>query len=245
MGDYIEFVCDKCGWRYVNEDDIFMIGKSHDVSVAPLLFSTSDMMEHQPVTGRYGEYYCYSCGKIVKKFVINKIWENMDGFEEAEIIKYIEGYDDSLKIIEFDDELQKCLKCGKYLNLRPDRKKFFVLKEDGDFEILDEYYLLPAYHFLEMKNIKYKFFGKYCGYFCINCRKQINKFIIIENPANLNENEIKEILNDHTFDLTIYLEKTDNLCPECGDEVVYLDESSKCPKCGEGKLKIENLLIMD
>ena len=76
-------------------------------------------------------------------------------------------------------------------------------------------------------------------------RKQINKFIIIENPANLNENEIREILNDHTFDLTIYLEKTHDLCPECGDGLMYLGESSKCPKCGKGKLNLENSILMD
>lgn len=230
--------------QYIRENDIFMINKKHEVDVVPLLFSTSDMMQYQPVTGDYSELYCYSCGKIVKKFSIDKIWENMYSFEDEEIISYIENYDDSLKIINFDDKFQRCINCGKSLNLGSDRKNFFVLKENGDFEILNESFL-SVHQVLEKNNIKYKFLGKYHGYFCIDCRKQINKFIIIENPANLNENEIKKILNDHTSDLTIYLENIHNSCPECGDELVYLNESSRCPKCGKGKLESKYCLLMD
>lgn len=244
MGEYNKFVCDNSGWTYISEDDIFMIGKNHEVNVAPLLFSTSNIMQYQPVTGDYGEFYCYNCGKIVKEFTINKIWE-MDGFEEDEIFKYIENYDDSLKIINFDDKLQKCLTCGKNLNLKEDRIKYFVLKEDGEFEILNKIYLMPVKWHLERENIKYKFLGKYHGYFCRDCRKQINKFIIIENPYNLTENKIKDILNNHTFEISVYLEKFLNSCPECGNELIYLNESSKCPKCGEGKLRLEDSILMD
>jgi len=87
--------------------------------------------------------------------------------------------------------------------------------------------------------------GKYYGYFCRDCRKQINKFIIIRNPVNYSNNEIKDILNTHTFDLTIYLGEYHKLCPECGDKLFFLKDSSKCPKCGKGKLKLVNSLFMD
>ena len=55
MGKYEEFICDSCGWQYIRENDIFMINKKHEVDVVPLLFSTSDMMQYQPVTGDYSE----------------------------------------------------------------------------------------------------------------------------------------------------------------------------------------------
>ena len=83
------------------------------------------------------------------------------------------------------------------------------------------------------------------GYFCRGCRKLINKFIIIRNPENLNGNEIKDILNNHISDLTIYLENYVKSCPECGGELEYLTESSKCPKCGKGKLNLECSILTD
>ena len=60
------------------------------------------------MTGSYDEFYCYNCGEIVKNFIINEIMEDMYGFDEEEIFKYIKDYDDSLKIIELGDEFQKC-----------------------------------------------------------------------------------------------------------------------------------------
>ena len=79
----------------------------------------------------------------------------------------------------------------------------------------------------------------------VSIKGRVKNKIRFDENANLNENEIREILNDHTFDLTIYLEKTHDLCPECGDELMYLGDSSKCPKCGKGKLNLENSILMD
>lgn len=245
MGEYREYVCDNCGWRYINKDDVFMINENHEVTVAPLLISTSEIMQYMPVTGYYGEYYCYNCGKVVKEFYANEVWKNTAGFDDDEIIKYIENYDDSLKLIESSDKIQKCITCGKHLDLNEKRIKYFVLTENNELEIIDESSLSVLDAVIMRDNIKYKFLGKYYDYFCRDCRKQINKLIIIRNPDNLNENEIKDILNNHISDLTIHLENTTKSCPECGDELGCLTESSKCPKCGKGKLKLECCILTD
>lgn len=190
-------------------------------------------------------YYCYNCGKIVKNFYINKLWKNIPGFDYDEIIRYIENYDDSLKIIEFNDKIQKCFTCDKHLDLNEKRIKYFVLKENNELEIIDESSLSVLDALIIKDNIKYKILGKYYGYFCSNCRKQINKFIIIRNPENLNESKIKDILNNHISDFTIHLENMIKSCPECGDELGYLTKSSKCPKCDKGKLKLECSILTD
>ena len=132
MGEYREYVCDNCGWTYISNNDVFMINENHDVIIVPLLISTSKIMQYRPVTGYYGEYYCYNCGKVVKEFYVNEVWKNIPGFDDNEIIGYIENYDDSLKIIEFSDKIQKCLTCGKHLDLNEKRIKYFVLKENNE-----------------------------------------------------------------------------------------------------------------
>ena len=57
--------------------------------------------------------------------------------------------------------------------------------------------------------------------------------------------QIKEILNDFPVDLTMYLDETNRLCPVCENKLSSLSDSSKCPKCGQGKLKLENFLLID
>ena len=94
--------------------------------MVPLLISTSELMRYRPVTGFYGEYYCYNCGKIVKEFIVNEVWKNMYGFDDENIIRDIENYDDSLKIIEFSAKFQRCLKCGKNLDLKQKRIKYLI-----------------------------------------------------------------------------------------------------------------------
>ncbi len=242
MGAIREYVCDNCGWEYIKENDIFMINKKHEVSVSPILFSTSEIIQYQAVTGSYDEFYCYNCGEIVKNFIINEIMEDMYGFDEEEIFKYIKDYDDSLKIIELGDEFQKCPQCADLIYLKPNSRNFFGLTENYDFENLAEFIV---FHDIENIKAEYKLLGKLLTYSCIKCNKEINKFIILHNLANFNSNEIKEILNDFPVDLTMYLDETNRLCPVCENKLSSLADSSKCPKCGQGKLKLENFLLID
>ena len=86
---------------------------------------------------------------------------------------------------------------------------------------------------------------KYFGYFCRDCSKQINKFVIFENNADLDESLMKEILEDHTNDLTVFINDTYALCPHCGGELSVLGESSKCPNCKEGELILDNQTFID
>ena len=67
----------------------------------------------------------------------------------------------------------------------------------------------------------------------------------MENDANLEDSLIKEILQDHTNDLTVYINDSYSNCPICGDELQILGESSKCPKCRVGQLQIEKQQLID
>ena len=102
MGERIENKCDNCGWEYIYENDLFAIGKNHEICLTPILFMTCGGMPDKPVNGDYAEYYCYNCNNFVKKFVITNIWDDIDGFEKKDIIKDIKNYDDSTKIIKFN-----------------------------------------------------------------------------------------------------------------------------------------------
>ena len=109
--------------EYIYENDLFMIDKNHETFLTPILMSTGMMMRDKPVNGTYAEFYCYKCGKFVRKFIIKEIWDDIEGFKKEDIIKDIENYDDSIKIIEFDesdsgiflvrDEKEICPECGK------------------------------------------------------------------------------------------------------------------------------------
>ena len=67
----------------------------------------------------------------------------------------------------------------------------------------------------------------------------------MENNANLNDSLIKEILEDHTNDLTVYINDTFLVCPNCDEELQVLGKSSQCPKCRVGILTIENQTLFD
>ena len=130
MGKRTEFECDNCGWEYIYENDLFAIGKNHEICLTPILFMTCGGMPDKPVNGDYAEYYCYNCNNFVKKFVITDIWDDIDGFEKEDIIKDIENYDDSIKIIKFNktnperfSENEVCPECGKKIKRLTDNSK--------------------------------------------------------------------------------------------------------------------------
>ncbi|SDA62429.1 hypothetical protein [Methanobrevibacter millerae] len=103
MGERIDYECNNCGWTYIRENDIFMIDEKHNIKVTPHLMLTSMQMGAHPANGFYYERYCYHCNKFVKIFIIKGIWDNIEGFKKDDIIKDIEKYDNSIKIIEFDE----------------------------------------------------------------------------------------------------------------------------------------------
>ena len=233
MARELEFVCDSCGYSFKSIDKIFWIDDDLMVHVEPLLKSTSAESSEAPIKGYFAEYYCYNCDKFVDKFIIYKKSPEID---DGKVIQLLEQFDDSAKIIQFDDVFQKCLKCGTELPTRAEYS--FVLDENDEFHIGE-----TLYDFSNGQN--YKFAGEYHGYFCSHCKKQINKFVISENNAELTDSEIKAILEDHTNDLTIFIRRDFDLCPDCGEEVYYLHENSTCTKCRQGKFIIETEDLID
>lgn len=233
MARQVEYLCNTCGFSYTSIDQIFWIDESGQVIVKPLLISTSAESFDASVKGFFTNYYCYECKKFVNKFIIYKKSSDLD---DAKIIELIEQYNDNSKIIQFDDVFQRCLTCGADLPSRADYS--FALDINDEFHIGEDDYDFS-------RGEDYKFAGIYHGYFCSNCKKQINKFVITENHANLKDSEIKEILKDHTNDLTIFIRNDYDLCPDCGEEICYLNQDSSCPNCRRDRLNIVNQIMVD
>ena len=124
----------------------------------------------------------------------------------------------NLKKLEFDNKFQRCLECGKEL--------FSKSHHSFALDVNDEFIIEDVFHDF-YNDEKYKFWGEYYGYFCQDCKKQFNKFIIVNNNANLSEDEIKAIINEHTNDLTIFIKRDLDLCPDCGDQLYYLHSGYK------------------
>ena len=76
-------------------------------------------------------------------------------------------------------------------------------------------------------------------------QKQINKFVVTENDANMSDSEIKDILEEHTNDLTIFIRRDYDICPDCGEEVYYLNQNSTCPSCRRDRLTIAGHMMVD
>ena len=159
----------------------------------------------------------------------------MDSVKKDDLIQFIEDFDDNVKIIDFDNKFQNCIECGEELSLRS--VKSFALDNEGEFSIIDSN--------IELSEKELDFYGKYFGYYCKKCSKQINKFIIFENNADLEESLIKEILEDHTNDLTVFINDTYSICPLCSEKLQVLGESSECPKCRKGVLELTNQTFID
>ena len=233
MARKVEYLCHTCGFSYSSVDQIFWIDETGQLIIKPLVMSSSAESSNAPVKGFFTNYYCYECKKFINKFIIYK---KSDDFDNAKIINLIEQYNDNSKIIQFDDVFQRCLTCGSDLPSKADYS--FALDVEDEFHIGED-----DYDFSKGKD--FKFAGIYHGYYCSNCKKQINKFVITENNANLNDSELKEILEDHTNDLTIFIRSDYDICPDCGEEIYYLDQNSTCPNCRRDRLHIADHIVVD
>lgn len=232
MGIHTEYSCNECGFKYEDSSDIFWIDDKGFVHVGRLAVHSSDEASKALASGGIYKYYCYNCKKFINNFHITE----SDKIPKEHVIQLIENYNDSVKIIDFDDKFQNCIYCGKELPLK--LEKAFALDVEGKFHVGD----VDLNDFSDMPN---DFSGRYYGYFCKDCSKQINKFVIIENNANLEDSLIREILNDHTNDLTVFIDESYEYCPDCGDILHVLGEASICPKCRIGVLGIDNRELLD
>lgn len=233
MARQVEYLCNTCGYTYTSIDQIFWIDEVGQVTVKPLVMSTSAESSNAPVKGFFANYYCYECQKFINKFIIYKKSSELD---DGEIIQLIENHNDNPKIIQFDDEFQRCLDCGSELPSKADYS--FALDVSDEFHIGEEDYDFS-------NGDDFKFAGVYHGYFCSNCKKQINKFVITENKADFSDSDIKSVLTEHTNDLTIFIRRDFDICPDCGEEVYYLNQNSTCPKCRRDSLTIVGHMMVD
>ena len=127
MARQVDYECMNCGYELSSVDEIFWIDDGLDIHIEPLLMTTSAISSEAPVKGYFTRYYCYDCRKFISKFVIFK---NSNEISDENIITLIEQYDDSAKIIQFDDVFQKCLECGSDLASKADYS--FVLDENDE-----------------------------------------------------------------------------------------------------------------
>ena len=234
MGIHTEYSCSECGMKVVDSSDVFWIDGERKIHVDMQTVDSSKKSSDALTFGGIYKYYCYNCNNYIYNFHVTR---KSEFITKEEISQLIEGLDDNHKIIDFDNRFQNCIHCRQEVSLR--QEKSFAIDDMAEFFIDDT---LASDEF---ENKKFDFTGKYYGYFCDNCAKQINKFVIMENDANLEDSLIKEILQDHTNDLTVYINDSYSNCPICGDELQILGESSKCPKCRVGQLQIEKQQLID
>lgn len=232
MGILTEYSCEECGFKYNDSSDIFWIDKTGTVHVGILNVSSSEAASNAIASGGIYKYHCYNCNKTIYNFHVT---EKAPEIPKEHIIQIIENMDENLKIIDFDNKFQNCINCGRELELK--LEKTFILDSEGDFHVVDD--------LADFEDKSIDFSGKYYGYFCKDCSKQINKFVIYENNADLEDSLIKEILNDHTNDLTVFINGSFEYCPQCGDGLHVLGEDSLCPNCRIGVFKIEKQTFLD
>lgn len=231
MGVHSEYSCSKCGFKLEDSSNIFWIDEEKNIHVDILTVKASNESSKALASGGIYKYYCYNCDEVIYNFHITTISEDI--FKD-EIIELVENLDDNVKTIDFDSKFQNCIECGNDLALK--MEKSFALDSDGEFSIQDS---------SNFSDKQLDLSGKYYGYYCKDCSKQINKFVIFENNAELNDSLIKEILEDHTNDLTVFINDTYAICPHCGEELSVLAESSKCPSCKDGVLELDNQTFID
>ncbi|MDO5824046.1 hypothetical protein [Methanobrevibacter sp.] len=235
MGQFIRYECDVCGYEHIHDLEVFWIDKNLEISVSMLVLMTSREMSKALVSGYYYEYYCYDCQSTVREFSIS---ENSSKLSNEEIINIIEDYGCGLKIIKFDNKFQNCIYCSKNLKLKS--QKEFAFDKQGNFIIEDSY----AHDFVN--NNEYSFWGRYYGYYCEDCKKQINKFVVMQNQDDIDEDSIRYILKQHTHDLTVLLFDYNYNCPGCRGNLHSFDEEYfLCPKCREGYLIATDAKMVD
>lgn len=217
----------------VDSSDIFWIGEDGRIHVDIQSVSSSKEASEALASGGIYKYYCYNCNTFIYNFHIIR---KSDFIAKEDIIQLIENLDDNKKIIDFDSRFQNCISCGRKVPLK--LEKTFAIDNAGEFFIEDS---LSG----ELETKEFDFAGKYYGYYCRDCSKQINKFVILENNAGLEDSLIREILEDHTNDLTVYINDSYSICPKCGEELHILGESSKCPECRQGLLNVEKQTFTD
>lgn len=232
MGVHSEYSCSECGFKLEDSSNIFWIDTNKHVHVDILTVKASNEASKSLASGGIYKYYCYNCDDVIYNFVIT---DKVDFISKDEVIQLIEGFDRNVKIISFDNRFQSCLECGADLPLK--LEKSFALDSQGEFFIDN-----PGNDFSDKQ---LDFYGKYYGYYCKKCSKQINKFVILENYADLAESLIKEILQDHTHDLTVFINDTYSICPHCSSKLQVLGESSVCPECRIGVLNLVNQTFID
>ena len=233
MGIHTEYSCSDCDFKYEESSDIFWIDNDGFVHVGMLAVNSSEEASNALASGGIYKYHCYNCNNTVYNFHVT---EKSIEISKEYIIQLIESLDDNLKIIDFDNKFQNCITCSQ--DLESKLEKAFALDREGEFHVGD----VNRNSFSDGDN---DFSGRYYGYYCKNCSKQINKFVILENNANLEDSLIKEILKDHTPDLTVFINDSYEYCPNCGDGLHMLGESSLCPKCRIGVLEIDNQTFTD
>ena len=232
MGIHTEYSCTECGFKLEDSSNIFWIDTEGNVHVDILTVKSSNEASKSLVSGGIYKYYCYNCGEVIYNFHINDM---SDSIKKDDVIQIIENFDDNVKIIDFDNKFQNCIECGEELPLRS--LKSFALDSEGEFSITDSN--------IDFSEKQLDFYGKYYGYYCKDCSKQINKFVIFENNADLDDSLIKEILKDHTNDLTVFINDTYSICPHCFEKLQVLGESSECPNCGNGVLELVDQTFID
>lgn len=233
MGIHTEYSCSECGFKLVDSSDIFWIDGEKRIHVDMQTVDSSKKSSDSLASGGIYKYYCYNCNSYIFNFHVSR---KSSFIEKEEIIRLIEALDDRIKIIDFDNKFQNCIHCRREVPLK--QEKSFAIDSKGEFFIEDSLHD-------DFDSGQFDFTGKYYGYYCSDCKKQINKFVIIENNADLSDELIKEILQDHTNDLTVYINDCYSTCPVCGDELQVMSESSICPKCRKGLLEIENQTLID
>lgn len=233
MGIHTEYSCSECDYRLAESSDIFWIAEDGSIHADIQSVRSSNEASGALASGGIYKYFCYDCASFIYNFHITR---KSDLIAKEEIIRLVEDMDDNVKIIDFDGRFQSCIDCGRGVPLK--LEKTFAIDDTGEFLIADSFTD-------EVESMEFDFAGKYYGYYCSDCSKQINKFVILENNAGLEDSLIREILEDHTNDLTVYINDSYSICPKCGGELQILGESSACPECRKGVLKVEKQTFID